>query len=64
MKFTNATWFHTLVIVLIVFVSYFIATLIVEKVFGIKKDFLVTSFTMLLAYAPVYFYFTKRVKRK
>ena len=64
MKFTNATWFHTLVIILIVFVSYFIATLIVEKVFGIKKDSVITQLTMLLAYAPVYFYFIKRVKRK
>lgn len=64
MKFTNATWFHTLVIILISFIGFSIATLIVEKVFGIKEDKLVALLTSVFTSPIVYFYFIKRVKRK
>ncbi len=64
MKFTNDTWFHTLVIVLISFVSSFIGKLILENVFGIEDKNLVTFLTPLFVGFPVGLYFTKRVKRK
>ncbi len=64
MKFTNDTWFHTLVFALISFIAVSIATFIAEKVFGTKEDRLVAVLTSVIASPILYFYFTKRVKRK
>lgn len=64
MKFTNATWFHTLVIVLITFVSGFIGEFILENVFGIEDKNLVNLLTPLFIGFPIGLYFTKRVKKK
>ncbi len=64
MKFTNDTWFHTLVIVLITFVSAFIGEFILENVFGIEDKNLLKLLTPLFVGFPVSLYFIKRVKRK
>lgn len=63
MKFTNATWFHTLVLLLISLVGVFMANLTAE-IFGIKDQNIVHILIALFISPLVFFYFTKRVKKK
>ena len=64
MKFTNATWFHTVVVILICFVGLSIATLILEKVFSIKDRNLATVLSAVFIGPILQLYFIRRVKRK
>ena len=63
MKFTNDTWFHTLVLLLIALLGVLIGNL-AAKIFGINDKnivyFMMSGFTSLVGS----FYFIKRVKRK
>ncbi len=63
MKFTNDTWFHTLVLLLITLAGVFMANLTAE-IFGIKDKNIVYLFTSFFTGSVGSFYFIKRVKRK
>ncbi len=63
MKFTNDTWFHTLVLLLIALVGVLIGN-IGAKIFGINDKNIVYLFTSLFTGSVGSFYFLKRVKRK
>ncbi len=63
MKFTNDTWFHTVVLLLITLVGVFMANLTAE-IFDIKDNNFVHILIPLFISPPVGLYFTKRVKRK
>ncbi|NJM22506.1 MAG: hypothetical protein HC907_29265 [Richelia sp. SM1_7_0] len=63
MKFTNATWFHMLVLLLIALVGVLIGNL-AAKIFGINDKNIVYLLMSGFTGSVGSFYFIKRVKRK